>query len=333
VTYVIIARLYPESAKPRMLAIISSAWAIPGLIGPALSGFAAEHVGWRWVFAAIVPLVPLALFLTLPRVTPLNRAPDGPADWSFVRNSLLLTGGALLIFIASSLNQPPFTYVLFAAGGVVAVVAIWRLVPPGTFRAAPGLPASVLVMGITCLTFFGVDSYIPLGLTAGRGMSVTFAGIALTTGTLGWTAGAWVQDWLAPRTTRPRIVALGLLFLALGSFGQLLSLSPSVPVALAPLSWTLGGIGIGIAYSSLTLIGISGSAGGQEGKASASLQQASVLGVAAGTGFGGGLVALSTSSTGSPVEGIALQFIVMELLMVLGIALTRRITPVPAGVE
>src|SRR3954471_1859615 len=38
VAYVAIGRGYAESARPRMLAMLSSAWVVPGLVGPALAG-------------------------------------------------------------------------------------------------------------------------------------------------------------------------------------------------------------------------------------------------------------------------------------------------------
>ena len=47
VAYVAVGRGYPEGAKPRMLALLSTAWVVPGLIGPALAGLVVEGVGWR----------------------------------------------------------------------------------------------------------------------------------------------------------------------------------------------------------------------------------------------------------------------------------------------
>ncbi|HLV80029.1 MAG TPA: MFS transporter, partial [Chthonomonadaceae bacterium] len=64
--YVAIGRGLPDYVKPKMLAIMSSAWVIPGLIGPALAGWIADHLGWRWVFAGLAPLPLLAATMALP---------------------------------------------------------------------------------------------------------------------------------------------------------------------------------------------------------------------------------------------------------------------------
>ena len=50
VIYAAIARAYPASTTPRMIALTSSAWVIPGLIGPALAGWVTDSLDWRWVF-------------------------------------------------------------------------------------------------------------------------------------------------------------------------------------------------------------------------------------------------------------------------------------------
>jgi MFS family permease len=50
VAYVVIARAYDESVRPRMFAVMSTAWVLPGVIGPALAGAVAEHLSWRLVF-------------------------------------------------------------------------------------------------------------------------------------------------------------------------------------------------------------------------------------------------------------------------------------------
>ena len=60
VAYVAISRGYPEGCRPRMFAVLSTAWVIPGLIGPAIAALVASAVGWRWVFLGLLPLVAVA---------------------------------------------------------------------------------------------------------------------------------------------------------------------------------------------------------------------------------------------------------------------------------
>src|SRR5690606_30997700 len=48
VAYVAIGRGYPEGTKARMLAMTSTAWVVPGLIGPAVAGLITDFAGWRW---------------------------------------------------------------------------------------------------------------------------------------------------------------------------------------------------------------------------------------------------------------------------------------------
>jgi len=73
VAYVCLGRGYPEQVKPRMIAVLASAWVVPGLVGPALAGIVADFAGWRWVFLGLIPVLPLATILVLPalkRLTP-----------------------------------------------------------------------------------------------------------------------------------------------------------------------------------------------------------------------------------------------------------------------
>ena len=44
-----VARGYPADERPRVFALMSTAWVVPSLVGPAVSGVIAETVGWRWV--------------------------------------------------------------------------------------------------------------------------------------------------------------------------------------------------------------------------------------------------------------------------------------------
>lgn len=42
IAYVVIGRAYPDALRPRMFALLSTAWIVPGLAGPAVAGLIAE---------------------------------------------------------------------------------------------------------------------------------------------------------------------------------------------------------------------------------------------------------------------------------------------------
>ena len=90
-----------------------------------------------------------------------------------------------------------------AAAAPVAVRAFLALVPEGTIRRAPGMPAAVLVRGILTFVFFGTDAYVSLTFQDVRDQPTWVAGAALTGCTIFWTVGAWVQQrWIL--TAGPR---------------------------------------------------------------------------------------------------------------------------------
>ena len=58
VTYASASRAYPPEMYGRMLALMSSAWVLPSLAGPAVAGLIADHATWRWVFVLLLPFLP-----------------------------------------------------------------------------------------------------------------------------------------------------------------------------------------------------------------------------------------------------------------------------------
>lgn len=67
--YVAIGRSYDVEARPRMFAVLSTAWVLPGLVGPVVAAQIALHAGWRWVFLGLVPLTAVAAIVTVPALS------------------------------------------------------------------------------------------------------------------------------------------------------------------------------------------------------------------------------------------------------------------------
>ena len=198
IAYVAIGRTLPESLRPRMFATLSTAWVLPGVVGPALAGVVGQAVGWRYVFLGLLPLIALSGALTLGALRTVAAAPnaaDGRARERARRLPLAIAVavGAGMVTVGLTTGQIGPTVSLTTGGLLIGIVALRRLTPPGTLVARPILPAAILLRGVLTFAFFAVDAFVSLTLVTWRGLSATEAGIALTASTVAWTAGAWIQ--------------------------------------------------------------------------------------------------------------------------------------------
>jgi MFS family permease len=353
VAYAAIGRSYPAAIRPRVFAVLSTAWVVPGLMGPAASSAITETLGWRAVFLAILPLVAIAGAITVPVLrsqvdarrpvavigssaaagtelaadagassTQAVATPKRPGDLR--RPALALTLGTAAVLAAVSGAPLLLAAVLMVVGVPVAVVAFLRLVPTGTLRLAPGMPAAILVRGILTFAFFGTDAYVSLTFQDVRDQPTWVAGLALTGATVLWTVGAWVQQRLVHTLGPRRLVGIGFAILAVGIGGMFGALGP-LPVPLAIAVWSVAGLGVGMAYSPLSVTVLGLAEPGKEGASSSSLQLSDVLGVSLGTGLGGAFVAFGDTNGWATRSALELAFTATLVVAVLGVLAARRL--------
>src|SRR5260370_29819569 len=315
VAYVCVGRGYPEKVKACMLAVLSSAWIVPGLLGTALAGVVGDFVGRRWVFLGLVPILPLATGLVLPA---LRKLAPSMTSRSLNLHRLLATFGLVIgagmILTGLQMQSILMTALLVLPGLTVGISSLRYVLPPGTLRAKAGMPAAIATIGFLSLAYFGGEAFLPLTLISLRGQSTILAGVALTAATLSWTAGSWLHAHLAPRHGRRLLVTAGLLLVALGLAGIASVLIPGIPVVVATLAWGVAGLGMGLAYSTLNLVVLETAPAGQEGSASASMEISSVLGSALGTGLGGGIVGFAATTGSSPSSELSAVHILLTHL-------------------
>ncbi len=321
VVYACVGRAYPSDQQPRMLALLSSAWVVPGLVGPAVSGFVADHLDWRLVFFGLIPPMPIAAALTLPALRHLSAPKDTATAPSTLGAAAVLAVGIVALLLG--LEQPT------TASGVAAIVggaalmlpALRRLMPDGTLTARPGQPAAIVEMGLVCMAFFGAETVVPLLLTTARGQTSVAAGLALTGASLSWTTGAWVQARLAGTGSRRSLVAVAAGLIALGIAAVSTVARQATPVGAAWAAWAVTGLGMGIGHATISLIVLEQAPAGSEGTASAAMQLAGVIGIALGAGIAG--VSILVGST--PAVGFVLAFGLMTLTALAAVAIAPRL--------
>jgi MFS family permease len=336
IAYVAIGRSLPERLRPQMFAMLSTAWILPGLLGPGIAGFVADTLSWRLIFFGLLPVLLVSGSLAYRGLASLRPgAVEGGTGASVVRvrNGVLMGIGVLLATTGLQADSAALVVGLGIPGVLLAAWAFVRLAPPGTLRAAPGFPTAVLLRGVVTFAFFSVDAYVPLLLVEVRGWSATQAGIAVTAATLSWTAGSWTQARLSSRYAHEAFVRVGFPVIALGTVGLGLILLPQVPAWVAIPIFAVAGFGMGLTYAQFALIVLRDVAQRDQGEVTAGLTLSDSLGAALGITLAGAFIAVGVRSGAGPAPGLAIAIVMGTAAAVAGWVLSARLSPVPARAE
>ncbi|AKU93205.1 MFS transporter [Vulgatibacter incomptus] len=327
---------FPERLRARVLALISSAWVVPALVGPAVAGVLADRWSWRYVFVGLVPLLLAAAALMLPSLRKLGGATGARLDPHVLVRAVQLAAGVGLL-LAGLQGRGWHGAALLIAGIGLAVAAARHLLPSGTLLAAPGLPAGLLTRGLLCFCYFGAEAFLPLGLTSLRGLSPGGAGLALSAAACTWFGGTWLSARLdamfGSEGRRLRVIG-GFLVTAIGVIGMAAGvLTSTLPIAAVMAFWALGALGMGLVYPTLSVIVLGLAPAGQEGRASSSLNFAENVGIAMGAGFASAAVDWTHALGWSQHGSIGVAYLVVIVPGLLGIVTAFRVFRAPSLVR
>jgi MFS family permease len=322
-----VAKTYPESHRARVLALLAAAWVLPGLLGPSYGALLASTIGWRWAFLTLLPLLAGASWLVFPGLAAL------PATTSTrrldLRRPILLSVGAAAVF-AGLTDLSVWSAPLVVAGLAVSGPALRGLVVRGTQEARAGLAAALAGGFLLTLAFFAVDGFVPLMLTHVRGRTLTEASVVVTLATVSWSLGTLWQSRVAARFPHSVLVAAGAMAIAAGAGGVAAGLLHA-PLAIPYVSWTIAGVGMGIAYPTIYLVTMDRAGPGTEGSAVALMLLIDSLGVSVGTGLGGSAIALAATAGASLSVGLAGTFLLALAAALALVVLSPRLgRPAPA---
>jgi hypothetical protein len=323
-----VAKTYPDHMRARVLALMASMWILPGLLGPPLGALIASTVGWRWAFLTPYPVLVAGWVLLTPA---LDLVPSGGAtdEHISVRWPLQLMVGAGLVFTSFTVAEW-WTLVALAAGLAIGLPALARIVPAGTFRLQRGVPAAAVAAFLLSAGFLAVDAFLTLMLTEIRGLSLGWAGAAVTIACVTWATGSAWQSGRTDRLPLPTLLRIGTGITIVGDLAVATVLVRSVPVAVAYVGWALVGFGMGVAFPTIPLAAMRGSAAGAEGTDISSVLLLDMLGVSTGAGLGGGVVAVTHAMGIELSAGIGGAFAVGVAVLVVLLVVAGRISGPPA---
>ena len=323
--YVVVGQQYAEALRPRVFAAMSSAWVLPSILGPALAGWLADAYSWRWIFLGTLPLIVPSVLLMRSALAPsagTGRRLHGRRLWQAAGAA----AGAAGLQYAGTAGIGPVTLLVAAAGVVLLVPTVPRLLPRGALRLARGLPTVIAMRGLLAGAFFGTQTFLPLMLVTQRGIGTAAAGLGLTGSAVGWAAGSWFQG-RQTALSRATLVRVGALLVAGGIVGVVLALVPALPVLLAALGWTVAGLGMGLGMASISVLLLELSTPEEQGVNSAALQLSDSLGAIALVVVGGAVFAAGHVAPGQDAAVFLTMFAVMAAVALLGAAAAPRVRP------
>jgi MFS family permease len=307
IAYGAIGKAYPEAARPRMLALLSAVWIIPGLLGPGFGSLVAGTVGWRWSFLSMLPIVAVALVLTMPALARLPAAERTRMSldprWPFAL--ALGTGTALTALSSAQWQGLPIA----GFGIAVGVLALHRVLPPGSLTARPGLGAAIASNFLANFGFWIGYGFFPLLITQVRGRSIAEGGLVVTLITVGWALGNWWQSRAVATISYRSLVVIGCATLCTGLAFSLTALV-GVPLAVSYVAWLVAGLGMGVFFPTVQLVALRASSPGEETTAIAAVQVTTLLAAGAGAGIGGVSVAITQIMHTPLANGLAVAFAV-----------------------
>jgi MFS family permease len=324
--YVAIGQVFPVHLRPRVFTVMTSAWVMPALVGPLIAGGIEALVGWRWVFLA-VPLIAISSLLLIWNAL---EGLDGEAADSQKPQrrrtawSALAALGVLAISISGQ-RAVAWWPALLVGGLALTWAYAPRLLPVGTWRGRPGLPSIIATRSLINAGYFGVEAYVPLSLVVHRGLSATQAGTFLTGAAVLWFTGSWMAANLTALESKPERVRLGAIAVLVGLTSSFMTLGPAVPTLVIAVIWAIGGLGMGLAQSTLGVLLLDQSATEEQGSNSAAMQISDSI--AESLALAIGAVTFAILLTTDAMIAYVVVFGLSIVLLAGALALTGRLAP------
>ncbi len=324
--------LFPQPLWSRAFSVVSVAWGIATLGGPAIGGIFAQYDAWRAAFWSLLGLTPILLLLVEANLPRGMARPSGPA-MPVSRIGLALLAASALAVSTGSMATDPWLNALGLAGAAVGLLVFRRLEARGPARVLPrGAcdPATKLggVYLAMLLLLLGVNSeiFVPYFLQVLHGMSPLHAGYLSALMSGGWSVASITS---AASDGRAMMLRIGPLAMAAGLF-MLFMLMPmrdaSSLLALSAMGAGLAaiGAGIGMCWPHLGAAVFAYAPEDERDLASASITTVIMVGNAFGSALGG-MVTNVANVAQTPSHAASWLFALFTLAPIGAVLAVRRL--------
>jgi EmrB/QacA subfamily drug resistance transporter len=255
--------LYTVKERARIQGWLSSVWGIAGVVGPAIGGFFAQYLTWRWIFYINIPLGALAVFVIWKFLHEDVERKHHKIDYS--GSILLAVGLGALIFgvLEGGVRWPWFSrpiVIIFVTSLAVMIAFVIQerraaepTVPLWVYSKRVLIGANLATASLGFLSI-GLTTFLPTFAQGVLGISALFAGFVLSAMSISWPIASAFSGRVYLRIGFRDTALIGSLICATAAISFYL-MPESVPVWVVVLISFLIGSGFGFLSTSL-IVGV-----------------------------------------------------------------------------
>ncbi len=255
--------IYTVEERARIQGWLSSVWGIAAVVGPAVGGFFAEYLTWRWIFYINLPLGALAVVMVVRYLNENVERKRHKIDYS--GSALLAVGLGLFIFgvLEGGVHWAwlsSISVAIFVTSIVILALFVFQerraaepTVPLWVFGRRVLLGANLATASLGFLSI-GLTTFLPTFAEGVLGISALFAGFILSSMSIGWPLASALSGRVYMRVGFRDTALVGMV-LAVGASIWFFLFGEAVPIWQTVAASLLIGAGFGFLSTSL-IVGV-----------------------------------------------------------------------------
>lgn len=250
-TMAMLYQAVPASQQTQAVSLWGMATMLGGALPPCISGAILSFADWRFLLLINVPLVLLALFLS---VRSLPKSPINAEAKLDVSGLFLTSAGSLILLVAfSNLAGWGFSirfYLTAAIGALCLILYVAKSLHRHdallnlSILKYPRYTAAFIIDGITIIAMYMVTFVMPLFLQNALHLSPMLTGSIMLPGALCTIVAMPIAGIISTKLGERTLALLGILSLVVGSL-PFLHMTPAIPIFFVILGMCLRSAGVG----------------------------------------------------------------------------------------
>ncbi|PWH86434.1 MDR family MFS transporter [Brumimicrobium oceani] len=255
--------IYTIEERAKIQGWLSSVWGISAILGPAIGGFLADYVSWRWIFFINIPFGLLSIGLIVKFLKEGKSAKQPKIDWAGAISMLITAFLIMYTLLESGKSWPWLSYTMlgYLSASVLLIIvtirierkAVEPILPVWVWKKRVTLGSNLATIGMGMI-LMGPSMYLPVFAQSVTGVGAIAAGFILASMSITWPVSSALSGKLYLRIGFRNTALCGITIVGIGTFSFLFIQFPGPAWSLVAIQMLMGA-GFGLISTPL-LVGV-----------------------------------------------------------------------------